>query len=131
LQALRDVLDDENIIQKGSNITAERLRLDFSFSRKLSKKEIKEVEDLVNAQIQKSCEVVREEMSPKEARKKGALGVFDSKYAERVSVYTIGDFSKEICAGPHVENLCELGKFKIKKEESSSSGVRRIKATLE
>jgi alanyl-tRNA synthetase len=131
LQALRDVLDDENIIQRGSNITHERLRLDFSFDRKLEKEEIQKIEDLVNAQIQKSCEVVREEMTPKEAKEKGAIGIFDEKYKEKVSVYTIGDFSKEICAGPHVKNLCELGHFKILKEESSSSGVRRIKAVLE
>ena len=131
LQALRDVLDDENIFQKGSNITADRLRLDFAFNRKLTDDEIGKIEDLVNAQIQNSCEVVREEMSPSEAKKKGALGIFDSKYSEKVSVYSIGDFSKEICAGPHVTNLCDLGHFKIKKEESSGSGVRRIKAVLQ
>jgi alanyl-tRNA synthetase len=131
LAALRDVLKNENIIQKGSNITPERLRLDFSFSRKLTEEEIKKTEDLVNAQIEKSCEVKREEMSPKEAKKKGAMGIFDEKYGEVVSVYNIGDFSKEICSGPHVKNTCELGHFKITKEESSSSGVRRIKAVLE
>jgi alanyl-tRNA synthetase len=131
LSALRKVLNDNNIIQKGSNITPERLRLDFSFPRKLTEEEVKGVEKLVNEQIQKKCDVIREEMSPSEAKKKGALGIFDEKYGEKVSVYTVGDFSKEICAGPHVENLCELGKFKILKEESSSSGVRRIKATLE
>jgi len=131
LQALRDVLEDENIIQKGSNITSERLRLDFSFPRKLSEDELNKVEDLVNAEIQKSCEVVREEMTLKEAKKKGALGIFEDKYGEKVSVYTIGNFSKEICTGPHVKNLCEIGHFKIKKEESSGSGVRRIKAVLE
>ncbi|MCX6747016.1 MAG: alanine--tRNA ligase [Candidatus Pacearchaeota archaeon] len=131
LAALRIVLKDSNIIQRGSNITPERLRLDFSFSRKLTKEEIKEAEDLVNAEIQKSCEVVREEMSKDEAKKKGASGIFDNKYGERVSIYTIEDFSKEICAGPHVKNTCEMGKFKILQEESSSSGVRRIKAVLE
>jgi len=131
LAALRIVLKDNNIIQKGSNITPQRLRLDFSFSRKLTKQELEEVEDLVNAQIQKSCEVKKEEMSPEQAKKKGALGIFDKKYGDKISVYTIEDFSKEICAGPHVENTCELGHFKIKKEESSSSGVRRIKAILE
>ena len=131
LSALRIILKDKNIIQKGSNITPERLRLDFSFSRKLTKEEIKKIEDLVNAQIQNSCEVKREEMSPEKAKKQGAIGVFDKKYGEIVSVYTIGNFSKEICSGPHIKNLCELGKFKIKKEESSSSGVRRIKAILE
>ena len=131
LAALRKVLKDNDIIQRGSNITAERLRLDFSFSRKLTEQEIKKVEELVNSQIKKSCEVCREEMSPQEAKKKGAVGVFDKKYGEKVSVYTIGEFSKEICAGPHVANTCELGKFKITKQESSSSGVRRIKAVLQ
>ena len=131
LAALRKVLNDKNILQKGSNITAERLRLDFSFDRKLTDKEIKEVEDLVNSVIKKGCSVVREEMSPDQAKKKGALGVFESKYGDLVSVYTIEDFSKEICAGPHAKNLIELGKFKILKEEASSAGVRRIKAVLE
>lgn len=131
LAALRTILKDDSIIQKGSNITSDRLRLDFSFARKLTDEEIKKVEDLVNAQIQKFCEVKREEMSPAEAKKKGALGIFDDKYQEVVSVYTIGEISKEICAGPHVKNLCELGHFKIQKEESSSAGVRRIKGVLE
>ena len=131
LAALREILKKDTIIQKGSNITSERLRLDFSFSRKLSDDEIKAVEDLVNAKIQASCEVTREEMSLAEARKRGFMGVFGEKYGNVVSAYTIGDFSKEICTGPHVNNTCELGKFKIMKEESSSSGVRRIKAVLE
>jgi alanyl-tRNA synthetase len=131
LEAIRIVLKDENIMQKGSNITPERLRLDFNFDRKVTKEEQQAIEDLVNAEIQKSCEVVREEMSPKEAEKQGALGAFGHKYGDVVSVYTVGDFSKEICAGPHIKNTCELGKFKIKKEQSSSSGVRRIKAVLE
>jgi len=131
LAALRIILKNQNIIQKGSNITAERLRFDFSFPRKLTDKEIKDVEELVNAQIQNSCEVKREEMSVKEAKSKGAIGVFDEKYGEKVSVYSIGNFSKEICAGPHVKNICNIGKFKILKEESSASGVRRIKAILE
>jgi alanyl-tRNA synthetase len=131
LAALRIILKNKNIIQKGSNITSERLRLDFSFPRKLTKEEIKEVEDLINAQVQKSCEVIKEEMSPREARKKGALGIFDEKYGNKISVYTIGNFSKEICAGPHIKNTRELGKFKIIKEESVGSGARRIKAILE
>ena len=131
LSALRIILDDKNIMQKGSNITSERLRLDFNFPRQLTKEELIKIEDLVNAQIQKSCEVKREEMSPAEAKKKGAVGVFDKKYGEKVSVYTVEDFSKEICAGPHVKNTCDIGHFKIKKEESSSSGVRRIKAIIE
>jgi len=131
LAAIRSVLKDDSITQKGSNITPERLRLDFNFPRKLEKEELQKIEDLVNAEIQKSCEVKREEMSPEEAFKQGALGAFGHKYGECVSVYTIHGFSKEICTGPHVKNTCELGKFKIKKEESSSSGVRRIKAVLE
>ncbi|MCK9595654.1 alanine--tRNA ligase [Candidatus Pacearchaeota archaeon] len=130
LSALRIVLKNDNIMQKGSNITSERLRLDFNFNRKLTPEEIKKVEDLVNAEIQKSCEVKREEMSPEEAKKKGAIGVFEKKYGEKVSVYTIEDFSKEICAGPHVKNTCEIGKFNITKEEGSSAGIRRIKATI-
>ncbi|MAG78958.1 alanine--tRNA ligase [Candidatus Pacearchaeota archaeon] len=131
LAALRKVLKDEEIIQKGSNINPERLRLDFNYPKKLTKEELKKIEGLVNSQIQKSYEVIMEEMSPSEAKKKGALGVFDAKYGEVVSVYTIKNCSKEICAGPHVENISELGHFKIKKEESSSEGVRRIKAILE
>ena len=131
LAALRIVLNDKDIIQRGSNITSERLRLDFSFPRALTQDEVKKVENLVNKEIQKSCKVIREEMSPQEAKKKGAGGIFDSKYGEKVSVYTIEDFSKEICAGPHVNNTCEIGKFKIIKEESSSSGVRRIRAVVE
>ena len=131
LTALRKVLKDENIIQKGSNITPERLRLDFSFPRKLEKDEIKKVEDLVNKQIQKNQEVKKQEMSPQEAKKSGALGIFEEKYGDKVSVYSIGDFSKEICAGPHVKNTKELGKFKISKEESVGAGARRIKAILE
>jgi len=131
LAALREILKYEDIIQKGSNITSERLRFDFSFPRKLTNEELNEIEDLVNAQIQKSCEVVRAEMTHEEAKKKGAIGVFDKKYGEVVSVYTIKDFSKEICTGPHVTNTCELGHFKIMKEEASSAGIRRIKAVLE
>jgi alanyl-tRNA synthetase len=131
LAALRQVLMNENIIQKGSNITSERLRLDFAFSRKLSEEELRKVEDLVNAKIQQSCEVKREEMSPKDAKKKGALGMFGEKYPEIVSVYTMGNFSKEICSGPHAKNTCELGHFKIQKEESVAAGIRRIKAVLE
>ncbi|MFH1918045.1 MAG: alanine--tRNA ligase [Nanoarchaeota archaeon] len=131
MAALRDILKDENIVQKGSNITPQRLRLDFNFDRKLTKEEIEKIEDLVNAKIQESCEVRSEEMTPKQAKEKGAVGVFEGKYGDKVSVYSVDDFSCEICAGPHVKNTCELGHFKIKKEESSSSGVRRIKAVLE
>jgi len=131
LQALKIILKDNSIEQRGSNITPERLRLDFSFPRKLTKEELQDIENLVNAQIENSYEVERREMSPEQAKAEGACGIFDKKYGEKVSVYTIGDFSKEICAGPHVENISVLGKFKIIKEGSSSSGVRRIKAILD
>ncbi|HEY8444280.1 MAG TPA: alanine--tRNA ligase [Clostridia bacterium] len=127
--ALRKVLGDE-VYQRGSNITAERLRFDFSFGRKVEPNELAEVEKLVNEAIQKDLPVTVEEMTVEEAKQKGALGVFESRYGERVKVYTIGDFSKEICGGPHVTHTGELGKFKIVKEESSSAGVRRIKAVL-
>jgi alanyl-tRNA synthetase len=130
-QALREVLRDKNIFQKGSNITAERLRFDFNFDRKLTNEELKKVEDLVNEKISQGLEVVCEEMDLNEAKEREAQGVFDSKYSEKVKVYSVGDFSKEICAGPHVLNLKELGKFKVLTEESSSFGVRRIKAILE
>ena len=130
LAALRITLKDKNIIQKGNNITSERLRLDFNFPRKLTQEEIQKIENLVNNEIQKSSNIKKEEMSPKKAKEKGALGIFEDKYGEIISVYSINNFSKEICAGPHVKNTSELGNFKIKKEESSSSGVRRIKAIL-
>jgi len=130
LKALQIILKDENISQKGSNITPERLRLDFNFPRKLENKEIQAIEDLVNAEIEASSDIIRDEMSPEEAKAKGAKGSFEKKYRDVISVYDIGEFSKEICAGPHVKNTSELGKFKIQKEESSSAGVRRIKAEL-
>jgi alanyl-tRNA synthetase len=130
-QALREVLKDNKISQKGSNITPERLRFDFNFDRKLTDEEKKAIEDLINKKIQEAIPVEMEEMTLDEAKEQGAQGVFDDKYGEKVKVYSIGDFSKELCAGPHVENLSELGTFKIKKEQSSSSGVRRIKAVLE
>ncbi|MBU0459947.1 MAG: alanine--tRNA ligase [Nanoarchaeota archaeon] len=130
-EALKKVLK-EDIRQKGSNITAERLRFDFNFDRKLTKEELQAVEDEVNRRINESLEIIREELSLKEALKRGAQGEFGAKYPVKVSVYTIGkDYSKEICMGPHVKNLKELGHFKIKKEQSSSAGVRRIKAVLE
>jgi len=130
LAALRKVLG-EHVFQKGSNITAERLRLDFSHSEKMTKEQIKEVENLVNEQIKKDLMVCCEEMSLDEAKKKNAMGVFESKYGDRVKVYSVGDFSCEICSGPHVQKTGDLGHFKITKEEASSSGVRRIKAVLE
>ena len=134
LAALRRVLGD-HVFQKGSNITPERLRLDFSHPDKMTEEQIETVEDMVNAEIQKALPVVCEQMPLSEAKAKGAMGVFDSKYGEEVKVYKIGEsdqvFSYEICGGPHVENISVLGHFKILKEESSSSGVRRIKAILE
>ena len=130
-KALRVVLNDDTISQKGSNITAERLRFDFSFPRKLTPEELKAVEDLVNEQIGRHMPITCEEMTGAEAKAQGAIGLFESKYGERVKVYTMGDFSKEICGGPHAQNTGDLGHFVIKKEEASSSGVRRIKAILE
>jgi len=127
--ALRRVLGDE-VAQKGSNITAERLRFDFSFSRKMTPEEIKEVERLVNEYIKGAAEVVCEEMTVPEAKAKGAIGLFESKYGERVKVYTMGEYSMEICGGPHAKNTGDLVSFKIQKEESSSAGVRRIKAVI-
>jgi len=127
--ALRKILG-EKVQQMGSDITPERLRFDFSFERKLTKEEIKKVEDLVNQKIKEDLEVKREEMSLEEALESGALAFFKEKYPERVTVYTIGDFSKEICAGPHVIRTSELGSFKILKEESTGKGIRRIYAIL-
>ena len=133
-EALRKILDPK-ITQKGSNITAERLRFDFNFDRKLTDEEIKRVEDEVNRISKKSLNVVREEMSPDEAKKQGAQAEFGAKYPSKVSVYTIVDgkgfYSKEICMGPHVKNTSEVGVFKIIKEESIASGIRRIKAVVE
>ncbi|MCR5809026.1 MAG: alanine--tRNA ligase [Clostridiales bacterium] len=129
--ALRKVLNDENVAQRGSNITAERLRFDFSFPRKVTPEELREVEKLVNEAIAADVPITCEEMTVPEAKAKGAIGLFESKYGEKVKVYTMGEFSCEICGGPHAERTGELGTFKIKKEEASSSGVRRIKAVLE
>ena len=127
--ALRKVLGPE-VAQKGSNITAERLRFDFSFGRKMTDEEKKEVERLVNEYIQANAPIVCEEMTVDEAKAQGAIGLFTSKYGERVKVYTMGEFSKEICGGPHASNTGDLKSFKIKKEEASSAGVRRIKAVI-
>ena len=128
-QALRTILG-EHVKQSGSNITEERLRFDFTHPQKMTKEEIQQVEDLVNEQIKKDLKVVCEEMDYEEAKKSGAIGLFTDKYGDKVKVYTIGDFSKEICGGPHVTHTGDMGRFKIKKEESSSSGIRRIKAIL-
>jgi len=127
--ALRKVLGPE-VAQKGSNITPERLRFDFSFGRKMTDEEKKEVERLVNEYIQAAAPITCEEMTVAEAKAQGAIGLFESKYGERVKVYTMGQFSKEICGGPHASNTGDLKSFKIKKEEASSAGVRRIKATI-
>ena len=127
--ALRKVLGDE-VAQKGSNITAERLRFDFSFGRKVTPEELAEVEKLVNEAIQAKVPVVCEEMTVPEAKEKGAIGLFESKYGEKVRTYKMGEFSFEICGGPHAENTGDLVNFKIQKEESSSAGVRRIKAVI-
>ena len=128
-KALQIVLG-EHATQKGSNITTERLRFDFAHPQKVTKEELDEVERIVNEQIQRDLKVTCEEMSYDEAKKSGAIGLFENKYGDKVKVYTIGDFSKEICGGPHVEHTGVLGTFKIKKEEASSAGVRRIKAVL-
>jgi alanyl-tRNA synthetase len=129
-KALKIILGDE-VQQMGSNITKERLRFDFNFSRKLTKEEIDKIENLMNKTIKENLPINHKEISYTEAVKSGALSYFRDRYPKIVKVYTIGDFSKEICTGPHVKNTKDLGKFKIIKEESSSSGVRRIKAVLE
>ncbi len=129
-KALHIVLG-EHATQSGSNITAERLRFDFKHPQKVTPEELKRVEDIVNEQIQRDLVVTCEEMSLEEAQKSGATGLFVNKYGDKVKVYTIGDFSKEICGGPHVERTGNLGHFKILKEEAVSAGVRRIKAILE
>ncbi len=130
-RALKTVLNDENVNQKGSNITEERLRFDFTFGRPMTPEEVQEVERLVNEAIAADVPVVCEEMTVDEAKAQGAVGLFASKYGEKVKVYTMGKFSKEICGGPHAARTGELGHFKILKEQSSSAGVRRIKAILE
>lgn len=130
-RALKTVLNDESVNQRGSNITPERLRFDFSFGRAMTPEEVKAVEDKVNAAIAADVPVVCEEMTVEQAKAAGAVGLFTSKYGEKVKVYTMGEFSKEICGGPHAARTGELGHFRIVKEQSSSAGVRRIKAVLE
>ncbi|MEK7565424.1 MAG: alanine--tRNA ligase-related protein, partial [Patescibacteria group bacterium] len=127
--ALRKILGD-TVCQQGSNLTAERLRFDFSYSQKLTIEEIKKVEGLVNEQINRGLVQKTETMSFDEAIKSGALAFFKEKYPEKVTVYTFGDFSREVCGGPHVENTKTLGQFEILKEESVSSGIRRLYARL-
>jgi len=127
--ALKKVCSPD-VNQKGSNITEERLRFDFNYPQPLTAEQIKAVEDLVNEKIREDIPVVMKEISLEEAKEEGFTGLFESKYGERVKTYTIGDFSKEICGGPHAETTGKLGKFKIQKEQSSSAGIRRIKAVL-
>ncbi|MFA4817247.1 MAG: alanine--tRNA ligase [Parcubacteria group bacterium] len=130
LAALREVLGP-HVFQKGSNITAERLRLDFAHNVKMTPKELEKAQNLVNEAIRENVPVTCEEMTVDEAKKTGAVGVFESKYGDKVKVYTAGKYSSEICGGPHAKSTGELGHFKIVKEEASSAGVRRIKAILE
>ncbi len=127
--ALRTVLGD-HVYQKGSNITAERLRFDFSHGEKVTPEQLKKVAELVNEAIKADAPVSYRVMTVDEAKAAGAIGVFDAKYGEKVKVYSMGNFSKEICGGPHVARTGMLGSFTIQKEESSSSGVRRIKAVV-
>jgi len=128
-KSLQTVLGD-HVKQRGSNITSERLRFDFSHPAKVTPEEVRKVEDLVNRAIERKIPVTMETMTVEEARKTGATALFEGKYGEQVKVFSIGDFSKEVCGGPHVKNTGELGRFEIRKEESSSAGVRRIRAVL-
>ncbi len=129
-RALKDTLG-EHVNQKGSNITPERLRFDFSHPDKMTPEQIKQVEDIVNKVIEADMPVTMEIMTLDEAKSAGATALFTQKYDEKLKVYSIGDFSKEVCGGPHVERTGSMGHFRILKEESSSAGVRRIKAVLE
>ncbi len=137
-QALRTVLGD-TVVQKGSNITPERLRFDFAYGEKMTDEQKKQVEDLINSKTKENLPVIREDISIDEAKSRGAMGLFTDKYGDKVSIYRIGEgknkgddnlFSIEMCGGPHISNTSELGVFKITKEEAVSAGVRRIKATL-
>ncbi len=130
LNAALKTLLDRNINQKGSNINDERMRFDFNFPRALTAEEIQAVEDLVNEKIKEDIPVVFCEMPLEQAKRENFTGVFDSKYGDVVKTYSIGEFSKEMCGGPHAEHTGLLGKFKIQKEQSSGAGVRRIKAVL-
>ena len=128
--ALKQILGS-HVHQRGSNITSERMRFDFSHPAKMTDEEKQKTEDLVNKWISEAIPVEHLEMKKEEAIRLGAEAMFIEKYGDVVSVYKIGDISLELCGGPHVENTSEIGHFKIKKEESSSSGVRRIKAIIE
>jgi alanyl-tRNA synthetase len=131
LAGMRKVLGN-HVHQKGSNINGERIRFDFSHPEKLTPEQIKEVEKYVNEAIEASIDVTHEEMSLEEAKESGAEGAFEEKYGDKVKVFTIDGYSKEICGGPHVGNTGEIeGVFKITKEQSSSAGIRRVKAILE
>jgi alanyl-tRNA synthetase len=127
--ALRDILG-EHVMQKGSNITQERMRFDFSHPAPMTKEQIAQAEAWVQSAIDAAIPVTNEVLPLEEARKKGAIGLFSDKYGNQVSVYTIGDKSMEFCGGPHVQNTADIGKFKIQKEQSSSAGVRRIRAVI-
>ncbi len=128
-EALRRVLGN-HVEQKGSNITPDRLRFDFSHADKMTPEQIQKVEQIVNEQIARALDVKVENMTLVEAKEKGAIGLFEDRYGDRINVYFMGDFSTEVCGGPHVKNTQEIGKFKIQKEEASSRGVRRIKAVI-
>jgi alanyl-tRNA synthetase len=127
--ALRKVLGD-SVRQNGSNITKERLRFDFTFPRKLTTDEVRQVEDLVNDVIKRDLEVTHEFMKLDEATKQGALAFFKETYGDEVSVYTVGDFSKEVCGGPHVEHTGVLKHFRITKQDSIGAGLMRIRAVV-
>jgi alanyl-tRNA synthetase len=134
-RALRMILGD-HVAQRGSNITAERMRFDFSHGLPMTAEEIKRVEDIVNEQIRRNLPVSMEVMSLDAAKEGGAVALFGEKYESMVKVYSIGDastgvFSREVCGGPHVERTGSMGHFRIQKEQSSSAGVRRIRAVLE
>jgi len=131
-RALREVLG-EHVEQRGSNITKDRLRFDFTHAQKLTPEEIHKVEERVNAAIEKNLPVHFEMLEVDEAKQRGAIGLFDDKYAKlggKVKVYFIGDYSKEICGGPHVEATGSIGRFTIQKEEAVAAGIRRIRATI-
>ena len=130
LQTLKRMFG-EQVEQRGSNITAERMRFDFNLDHKMTDEEKKQLEDIVNQKIKEDLPVTFVTMTPEEAHKQGAIGIFDTKYGSEVTVYSIGDYDKQICGGPHVKHTGELGHFKLVKEESSSAGVRRIKCILE
>lgn len=130
LQTLKRMFGNQ-VEQRGSNITAERMRFDFNLDHKMTEEEKKQLEDIVNQKIAEDLPVSCETMTPDEAHKSGAIGIFDTKYGEQVTVYSIGDYDKQICGGPHVKHTGELGHFKLVKEESSSAGIRRIKGILE